>query len=88
MSSRPPSATCGSSIAIVAEGSLAFLGLSVGGATNTWGKMIVAGSAGNALRTAPLMAFVPIAAMFSTLLCLNLIGDRLRAHFEVRESLL
>jgi hypothetical protein len=26
--------------------------------------------------------------MFSTLLALNLIGDRLRAHFEVRESLL
>ena len=49
---------------------------------------IVAGSAGNALRIAPLMAFVPITAMFSTLLSLNLIGDRLRAHFEVRESLL
>ena len=81
-------ALLGTAIAIVAEGSLAFLGLSVGGSTNTWGKMIVAGSAGNALRIAPLMAFVPITAMFSTLLSLNLIGDRLRAHFEVRESLL
>jgi peptide/nickel transport system permease protein len=81
-------ALLGTAIAIVAEGSLAFVGLSVGGSTNTWGKMIVAGSAGNALRIAPLMAFVPITAMFSTLLSLNLIGDRLRAHFEVRESLL
>ena len=81
-------ALLGTALAIVAEGSLAFLGLSVEGSTNTWGKMIVAGSAGNALRNAPLMAFVPISAMFSTLLALNLIGDRLRAHFEVRESLL
>ena len=79
-------ALLGTALAIVAEGSLAFLGLSVEGSTNTWGKMIVAGSAGNALRNAPLMAFVPISAMFSTLLALNLIGDRLRAHFEVRES--
>jgi peptide/nickel transport system permease protein len=81
-------ALLGTALAIVAEGSLAFIGLSVAGSTNTWGKMIVAGSAGNALRNAPLMAFVPISAMFSTLLALNLIGDRLRAHFEVRESLL
>ena len=81
-------ALLGTALAIVAEGSLAFLGLSVAGSTITWGKMIVAGSSGNTLREAPLMAFVPIVAMFSTLLCLNLIGDRLRAHFEVRESLL
>ena len=81
-------ALLGTALAIVAEGSLAFLGLSVQGDTETWGKMIVAGSAGSALCNSPLMAFVPIAAMFSTLLCLNLIGDRLRAHFEVRESLL
>jgi peptide/nickel transport system permease protein len=81
-------ALLGTALAIVAEGSLAFLGLSVEGDTETWGKMIVAGSAGNSLRNNPLMAFVPIAAMFSTLLALNFIGDRLRAHFEVRESLL
>jgi peptide/nickel transport system permease protein len=81
-------ALLGTALAIVAEGSLAFLGLSVEGDTETWGKMIVAGSAGNSLRNTPLMAFVPIGAMFSTLLSLNLIGDRLRAHFEVRESLL
>jgi peptide/nickel transport system permease protein len=81
-------ALLGTALAIVSEGSLAFLGLSVEGDTETWGKMIVAGSAGSALRNSPLMAFVPIGAMFSTLLALNLIGDRLRAHFDVRESLL
>lgn len=81
-------ALLGVAIAIVAEGSLAFLGLSVEGSTSTWGKMIVAGSSGTALRTSPQSAFVPIGAMFLTVLALNLMGDRLRAHFEVRESLL
>lgn len=81
-------ALLGMALAIVAEGSLAFLGLSVEGSTPTWGKMIVAGSSGTALRTQPLSAFVPITAMFLTVLALNFIGDRLRAHFEVRESAL
>jgi peptide/nickel transport system permease protein len=81
-------ALLGMALAIVAEGSLAFLGLSVEGATPTWGKMIVAGSSGTSLRTQPLTAFVPITAMFLTVLALNFIGDRLRAHLEVRESAL
>jgi peptide/nickel transport system permease protein len=81
-------ALLGMALAIVAEGSLAFLGLSVEGATPTWGKMIVAGSSGTSLRTQPLAAFVPITAMFLTVLALNFIGDRLRAHLEVRESAL
>jgi peptide/nickel transport system permease protein len=81
-------ALLGMALAIVAEGSLAFLGLSVEGSTPTWGKMIVAGSSGTALRVQPLGAFVPITAMFLTVLALNFIGDRLRAHFEVRQSAL
>jgi peptide/nickel transport system permease protein len=81
-------ALLGMALAIVAEGSLAFLGLSVEGSTPTWGKMIVAGSSGTSLRVSPLSAFVPITAMFLTVLALNFIGDRLRAHFEVRESAL
>jgi peptide/nickel transport system permease protein len=81
-------ALLGMALAIVAEGSLAFLGLSVEGSTPTWGKMIVAGSSGTSLRVSPLSAFVPITAMFLTVLALNFIGDRLRAHLEVRESAL
>jgi len=81
-------ALLGMALAIVAEGSLAFLGLSVEGSTPTWGKMIVAGSAGTSLRVAPLSAFVPITAMFLTVLALNFMGDRLRAHLEVRQSAL
>jgi peptide/nickel transport system permease protein len=72
-------------LAIVAEGSLAFLGLSVEGDI-TWGNMIVAGASGNTLRIAPLSAFVPITAMFLTVLALNFIGDRLRQHLQVREA--
>lgn len=79
-------ALLGTALAIVAEGSLAFLGLSVEGAEVTWGKLIVAGSSGTTLRTAPLSAFVPIMAMFFTVLALNFIGDRLRAHLQVREA--
>lgn len=81
-------ALLGMALAIVAEGSLAFLGLSVEGSTPTWGKMIVAGSSGTSLRVSPLSAFVPITAMFLTVLALNFIGDRLRAHLEVRQSAL
>lgn len=81
-------ALLGMALAIVAEGSLAFLGLSVAGSTTTWGKMIVAGSSGTALADNPLGAFIPITAMFLTVLALNFIGDRLRAHLEVRESAL
>jgi ABC-type dipeptide/oligopeptide/nickel transport system permease subunit len=79
-------ALLGCALAIVAEGSLAFLGLSVEGTSVTWGKLIVAGSSGTELRTSPLTAFVPITAMFLTVLALNFMGDRLRQHFQVRES--
>ena len=79
-------ALLGVGLAIVAEGALAFLGLSVQGDTLTWGNLIRDGASGTNLRTAPLAAFVPIAALFFTVLSLNFIGDRLRSHFEVREA--
>lgn len=78
-------ALLGAALAIVAEGALAFLGLSVKGSI-TWGKMISAASSGTTLRSTPLAAFVPITAMFLTVLAINFIGDRLRAHFQVREA--
>jgi peptide/nickel transport system permease protein len=78
-------ALLGAALAIVAEGALAFLGLSVEGSI-TWGKMISAASSGTTLRSTPLAAFVPITVMFLTVLALNFIGDRLRAFFQVREA--
>jgi peptide/nickel transport system permease protein len=73
-------------IVIVAEGSLAFLGLSVQFPTATWGSMIAAGKIH--IRDAPHLALIPSLAMFFTVLSLNYVGDQLRQRFDVRESAL
>ena len=75
----------GVAIAIVAEGSLAFLGLSVEKGP-TWGKIILTASQSSRdLENAPYMAFFPIMILFLTVLALNFAGDRLRSYFDVRE---
>ena len=71
-------------LVIVAEGSLAFLGLSVKFPTATWGSMIAAGKIH--IRNAPHLALIPSLAMFFTVLSLNYVGDQLRSRFDVRES--
>jgi len=73
-------------IVIVAEGSLAFLGLSVKFPTATWGSMIAAGKIH--IRDAPHLALLPSLAMFFTVLSVNYVGDQLRSRFDVRESAL
>ena len=73
-------------IAIVAEGSLAFLGLSVEGDAVSWGKSIVDGSQARDLEHNPHVALFPIGVMFLTVLALNYAGDRVREHFDVRET--
>lgn len=71
---------------IVLEGTLAFLGLSVPGPTASWGNMLnesrsyITGSQINLS-----LVLSPAFAMFSFLLALNLVGDRLRQHFDVSE---
>ena len=72
-------------IAIVAEGALAFLGLSVQ-KTSTWGKLILTGSDMNSLEGAPWIAFGPIIFLFFTVAALNYMSDRLRDYFDVREA--
>lgn len=74
----------GIALAVVAEGGLAFLGLSVQPPTPTWGTMINDGRA--VLDTVPGISLVPCAVMFLTVLALNLAGDRLREHFDVKEG--
>ena len=74
----------GMAVAIVAEGSLAFLGLSVESGV-TWGRVIVDGAGSRELQDAPWMALSPIFMLFLTVLALNYCGDRLRAHFDVKE---
>jgi peptide/nickel transport system permease protein len=77
-------ALLGMAIAIVAEGGLAFLGLSVE-KEETWGKLILLGSGSRDLEEAPWISMAPIFVLFLTVLALNYAGDKLRAHFDVRE---
>jgi peptide/nickel transport system permease protein len=78
-------ALLGMGIAIVAEGTLAFLGISVNGGLS-WGKQIFeAGSRANDLREGPHAALFPIGATFLTVLSLNYAGDRLREIFDAKD---
>jgi len=73
---------------IVIEGTLAFLGLSVPLPTPSWGNMINEGTANNLLSTDPWIMLWPALAMFLLLWSINLIGDRLRQRFDIREGVL
>ena len=73
--------------AIVLEGTLAFLGLSVPLPTPSWGNMIAEGSTNGQLQQNIYIMLWPAISMFLLLLSINLIGDRLRQRFDVRESL-
>ena len=77
-------AIIGVAVAIVAEGGLAFLGLSVAPPTPTWGGMINEGR--NVLETDPQIALIPSAVLFMTVLMLNFAGDRVREYFDVKEG--
>lgn len=74
----------GMAVAIVAEGALAFLGLSVQ-KQETWGKLILLGSGTRELETSPWVSLAPAAVLFVTVLALNYAGDAIRARYDVRE---
>jgi len=73
-------------VAIVAEGTLSILGASVEASTPTWGNMIAIGRIN--LQRAPYMVFEPALMIFFTVLALNMLGDVIRARFDVREGAL
>lgn len=79
-------ALTGLALLIVAEGALAFLGLSVEAPTPTWGAMISTG-------TTPLregswwIALMPASMLFLTVLSINLLGDVLAQRFNTRETI-
>src|SRR4051812_4539960 len=79
-------ALIGVAVAVVAEGALAFLGLSVPAPTPTWGGMITDGRV--YLQQDPWIAFIPAIVLFITVLALNFAGDTLRTRFDVREGAL
>jgi peptide/nickel transport system permease protein len=77
-------ALLGMAVAIVAEGGLAFLGLSVQ-KEETWGKLILLGAGSRDLEKAPWISMAPIFVLFLTVLALNFAGDKVRAYFDVKE---
>jgi peptide/nickel transport system permease protein len=78
-------ALIGVAIAIVLEGSLAFLGLSIGLPTSSLGNIINAGVNNGNLTANPYIALWPSLYIFLLLTALNLMADRLRSYFDVRE---
>jgi peptide/nickel transport system permease protein len=80
-------ALLGMAVAIVAEGALAFLGLSIEKGSS-WGKLILFGSGPRELEESPWVAFAPISVLFLTVAALNFCGDKVRAHFDVKETAL
>jgi peptide/nickel transport system permease protein len=75
-------ATFGLAAAIVAEGSLSFLGLGVEPPTPSWGSMLNDGR--QFLLVAPHLTTYPGLALMFTVLALNLVGDALQDRLETR----
>jgi peptide/nickel transport system permease protein len=65
-------------IVIVVEGALGFLGLGVAPPTPSWGGMIAEGRA--QLEDAPQASLAPAAALFLTVLSLNVVADAARGR--------
>jgi peptide/nickel transport system permease protein len=74
-------------IAIVAEGSLAFLGLTAAD-TVSWGGMINGGRRALQQENIAHTSMIPAAMMFLTVLAVNMLGDRFRAAFDVKDAAL
>jgi peptide/nickel transport system permease protein len=77
-------ALTGLAVLIIAEGALAFLGLSVPPPIPTWGKLIAEGQGD--LDTAWWISLLPAAVMFLTILSFNVLGDVLAKRFDVRDA--
>jgi peptide/nickel transport system permease protein len=77
-------ALLGIGIAIVAEGTLAILGVGVQPPTPSWGN-IIALDRGNLFKS-PHIVFEASILIFLTVLALNFLGDVVRSRFDVREG--
>lgn len=71
-------------VAMIAEGTLAFLGLSVPPPSASWGAMIAEGR--SRLDEAPGVALIPAACFFLTIFAINMAADRLRRLVALKES--
>ena len=72
------------SVAIITEASLSFLGVGVRPPTASWGSMLSDGY--RYMELAPWLSLAPGAAIFITVLGLNLLGDGLRTALDPRLS--
>jgi len=79
-------ALVGMALAIVLEGALSFLGLSIRPPQPSWGNMIA--EATQYLTQDAWLVICPSLFLFFTVLALNLGGDTFRAVFDVKESAL
>lgn len=75
-------ATFGIAGAVLAEAGLSFLGLGVQPPVASWGAMIRDGT--RYMLVAPHMVIAPGLAMAMVILSVNMLGDRLRDHLDVR----
>ena len=73
-------------VAILAEAGLSFLGLSVPPPTPTWGDMVNVAS--SELEQNSILWIWPSLALLFTVLSINVVADRLRMKFGIRESFL
>ncbi len=73
-------------VAIVVEGGLAFLGLSVPLPEASWGSMIKEGY--GVINDRPMVALLPAGFIFVTALAFNILGDKFRMVFDVKDSAL
>jgi peptide/nickel transport system permease protein len=72
----------GASITIILEGALDFLNAGIPPPGPSWGNMIASGQ--QYLSVYPMLVVVPSAFLLLTSICLNLLGDGLRAQWGVR----
>ena len=77
-------ATFGLAAAIIAEGSLSFLGLGVEPPTPSWGAMLNEGR--QFLLVAPYLTLYPGLALMITVLGFNLLGDALQDRLQLRRE--
>jgi len=69
---------------IVVEGTLSFLGVGLKASIPSWGTLITQGRTD--LRRYPHIVLVPSLILVTTVLSLNVIGERLRSKFDVRDA--
>ena len=74
----------GVAVAMIAEGALGFLGLSVPPPSASWGTMVAEGRGD--LDIWPQVSLIPAVVFFATIFALNLAADRLRRAIQMRES--